>query len=307
MKKVLVISETNSQRDIVKRIFQTSMSDYSVDFMHREENSFQFNGKDYTLNFNRISQWKESIKSLKRLKKFRNDYDSLCGVLFCGHNPLVISSFFRTRELLLIDDGIGTPVILSNPTLKIRSLKFVLKYLILKSILFIFLGMRLKGTNHFKSKFDKYYSIYDAQLFGHLNKKIVYLDKKNLNIRKNVTAIIGSPISEFNLIEEECYVSIVNRLAEKYDVTEYFPHRDEKRKKIESFNLKLHSKDSFDKEITTNGIPNTIIGFTSSVLLEYSSYEGVTCINCKPKDLKEKKRFLAHDSLIAKNSMEIEV
>jgi hypothetical protein len=92
-------------------------------------------------------------------------------------------------------------------------------------------------------------------------------------ILKGKTCFIGAPMMDFGLMSVDLYKQLLQSVSHKFGTFVYYPHPDEK--KIYDLNIdgievkqnKINIEDAFNQY----GVPQTVIGFTSSALLNLSN------------------------------------
>jgi hypothetical protein len=203
----------------------------------------------------------------------------------------------------LIDDGIGTPVLLQNQSIFKYKIKFQIR-LIITEILLSLYSVKLYSINNILPDITHYYTIYKNISFRNNEcLSIVHLNlyEKEYRIVENETCFIGSPMMEFNLCKQGIYRNLLIEIKKKYGNFKYFLHPDEYIAlsfRIEGIEfIKLNQ--SIENYFGTNGIPKNVISFVSSAILNLANSKNAF-ININFRYIKMKIYGSAYDELYYK-------
>lgn len=275
MKDNIFLFETAAQKKIVQKLINDlnlSVDDYTV--FDCSGHNLKFDNYTFIINFNKISLLNKSLINIFKLKKI---IDFKCkkfySTQFTGINALFWSSIFEAENYILIDDGIGTPVIIIDNQIYDSLWKFRIRFNIIRFVLKLFHNIKLFDVKSTLKKINVYYSLYykffeDKQIPYTLCpvKKLYSITK----VAKNVNGFIGAPMIEFGLINKDFYISILKKIISKYGDLNYYPHPDEK----EIYSLKdlqgLHlypNKSPLEFYFQNNSVPDKIFSFSSSCAL----------------------------------------
>jgi hypothetical protein len=264
---------------VYETIFQKNIIDYLISLYYRNKNiliinvmnnKIQIDDKIWKIN---IGGRTNTLKSIFHIWQWRRNTiistNELIGVHLVGLNCRFFEMFIKYNNLVIIDDGIGTPVLLNHPD-RWRKDKSFMRAFVFNYVIFLLLNRKIyKTTNQIIKKVNKYYSIYDLPIIPNiLTIKLNFLidTYKVIRVKKNAVGIIGS--GDMNSEEKNSYL---RNIFISFDMPiYYFPHPREK-------NLDLINKDYIHKIIrpqTTiedffqeNAFPEIIISNESTVLL----------------------------------------
>lgn len=292
-KTKIFIFETFLQKKIVDNIIaEGSYKEEDIIIINGLNHKIIIDDKTYDLNFNKIYKFRKSLFAVSRLKKLNLDCNELYSTHFTGLNAIFFSSFIKAEKRVLIDDGIGTQVILLNDEIFKRKLKFKAKYIFLKIVLFLFYRINLLSILKIKKTIYSYHSIYSKNPQvglsngGFKESRINFFKKidKHYSIK---TCFIGSPMLEFNLISKDELISTLNILTAKYGVLTYFLHPDEYM--VNNLNIKnvIFKKTCAGVEtfFENNGLPDILVSYGSSVLLNVTHMSDFTKCYYLPFDI----------------------
>jgi hypothetical protein len=232
--------------------------------------SFEYNNKRFFLKLYGYGNVLKTFFSFRKNKiQFR--CDELIGNLLTNYNSFFIISVIEYSKLVLIDDGIGTPVILKNPGFYDTILKYRIKNIVLKSAFPVFLQRRFKTIQYFIKDIYKYYSIYRFK--SEIPVEHIDIFDKHLHLNKGTKCIIGQPLVELKLIKEEKYLSFLNEIIAREGTVDYYAHPMESFLEKKEINGLIYHKNlvPIEKHFEKTGVPEYIISYYSSSLLHIKS------------------------------------
>ena len=145
MKDNIFLFETAAQKKIVQKLINDlnlSVDDYKV--FDCSGHNLKFDNYTFIINFNKISLLNKSLINIFKLKKI---IDFKCkkfySTQFTGINALFWSSIFEAENYILIDDGIGTPVIIIDNQIYDSLWKFRIRFNIIRFVLKLFYNIKL--------------------------------------------------------------------------------------------------------------------------------------------------------------------
>jgi len=193
--------------------------------------------------------------------------DTLIGNLITNYNSYFLISVVEYSKLILIDDGIGTPVILENPNYYSSPFKYKIKNLFLKITSFLILGLKFKLYDDYYDDIKYYYTVYDFK--NQIKSEKINIFHKSNKVLVGSKCFIGQPILEFGQISQQAYISFLKKVVKKEGQITYYAHPQEKI--LENLQLDgltyIKSKLTIEKNFELNGIPEHVISFYSSSLL----------------------------------------
>jgi hypothetical protein len=145
---------------------------------------------------------------------------------------------------------------------------------------------------------DQYLTVYKQKTVPGLSFPICHLNFYETQYKTNLDEVcfIGAPLLDFKLCNKATYKELLLLVKQKYGEFKYYLHPDEqitlsfKIEGIEFIKLGTTVEDFF----YTNGVPEKVVGFTSSALLNLSSSK---YINFRPqfRYINKKVYGLKHD------------
>lgn len=263
---IIYISESGFQKKIVEHLITNIYPSKNYLWLQSKEGCFIDNeNRTYNIDLNHVKGIVTSISSIFKFPKLSCDY--LIGTQFTGVNCRFFEAVISYRELHLIDDGIGTPVILSNQNYYRHFPKELLKINIVSLLVFVTFFKKLKNTKGIIKNINKYYTIYP------LNKSFkneIQLDflKYNYKIVDSV-GFIGMPLVDYRMVTENHFTRVLEILIKEYKALDYYPDPNEKWIYNQSINgLRIiKKKEPLEMFLKSNGLPKKLYTFTSSALL----------------------------------------
>lgn len=264
---VIAYFETEIQKIYVDFIINRVFGEANCLLIDARNKKLLIDNRSYNINFN---DRRCIYNSLKELKNVDLTYSCkyLLGTHFTGVNCRFIVSIINYEKLLLIDDGLGTPTTLMMPSIFLYRRMFLLKYMILKFLIYVLIKRKLERTKVIISRIESYYTIYDIKT--NLPKiKINPLPKWTRELIKNKVGFIGAPYIDHGLIKKSRYIDFLKEMIRREGPLLYYLHPDEKwsEKLFIPGIAFINPYCSLEKYIETNEIPGKIIGFYSSALL----------------------------------------
>lgn len=272
MYSTIYIYETDFQKSIINYLIER-------DYFNNEHyliidatgHEIKIGNKIFGINFNKIDKLFSSIIELKSLKRQKITCDTLVSTHITGVNSLFLSSFFESNQKILIDDGIGTPVLIQNQSLFKKKIRYQARF-ILSKILLIIRGSKLNNVaSNFKT-IDSYYTVYPNIPKKPHHFSIFYIEgfyNRDYRIISGKTGFIGAPLLEFNLTTVKNYKNLLRKVHEEYGDFTYYLHPDEKYAK--SLNLPgiefKKNNEGLEEHFYKTGMPSNVIGFASSALI----------------------------------------
>lgn len=274
MYKTIFIYETFFQKSIIEHLIENKYYDKEQSLIIDATNhKICIEGEEYNVNFNRFGMLISSLKVLRELRKLALTCETLVGTHITGINALFFSSFISSKNKVLIDDGIGTPVLIQNQKLFNSKIKYQIRFLITKTLLLLH-NIKIKNVVNTLGTIDRYYTVYKSKIVPERSFPIYPLNFYEQQYTTNMEEVcfIGAPLLDFKLCDEESYKMLLLAVKHKYGDYKYYLHPDEKltiKFKIEGIEfIKLNKP--IEKSFFKNGVPEFVIGFTSSALLNLS-------------------------------------
>ncbi len=284
MYTTIFIYETYFQKSIIDHLIEKEeVNTANTLIVDATNHKLKIEGEVFNVNFNKIRMLYSSIKGVRALKKKNISCETLVSTHITGLNALFLSAFLKATKKILIDDGIGTPVLIQNQNIFKRKLKWQIRFLITKFLLFLN-EIQIKSIRNTLSSIDQYFTVYkikdDLELPFPVYSLNFYENKFKTKLER--VCFIGSPLLDFNLCDKASYKELLLSIKEKYGEYKYYLHPNEqialsfKIKGIEFIKL----PNGIEKFFYENDVPGLVIGFTSSVLLNLSSSK---YINVRPQ------------------------
>ncbi|WP_431110091.1 hypothetical protein [Winogradskyella poriferorum] len=264
--EIIYISESGFQRKIIEHLISN---------IHPNKNYLWLDGKDgcFTDNYNNVynidlNHIKGIFKSIDAIASFpKLSCDFLIGTHFTGVNCRFFEAFIKYKELHLIDDGIGTPVILKNPNYYWNFPREIFKMNLVRLLVFGKKTRRLKTTKRLISTIAKYYTIYPST---HFYKNEIELDFLRFDYKlNNKVGFIGMPLVDYGMVTQEYFSKVLISLISRYQKIYYYPDPNEKwiyNQNIEGLEM-VEKNEPLETFLKTDGLPKKMYTFTSSALL----------------------------------------
>lgn len=277
MYNTIAVFETQLQKKIIFNFIEIGLiNKYGLLIIDATNHKLIINDINIDLNFNKISNVFKSIKNIKILKKLNLECKTLISTQFTGINALFFSSFINSDKKILIDDGIGTPVLLLDNRVYNRLFRFQLRFYFIKSILSLIYNVKLLSVQKATTNFDKYYSIYDLGVFfSNKPYEFKYVDGviPTYEIINDEIGFIGAPMVEFGLIGENKFKALLFKIVKNEGPFTYFLHPDEKNKL--TYNISgikfVKPKTLIENHFEDYGVPKILFSFSSSAALNIAT------------------------------------
>lgn len=277
MYKTIAIYETQLQKRTINYFIKNNVIDKDeLLIIDATGHEVKLMGQTIKLNFNKFSLTFDSLKNVKELSKLNLKCETLLSTHFTGINSLFFSSFVKCNNKILIDDGIGTPVLLLDNNLYNRLIRFQVRFFLIKLALKLFYNIKLLTVQKSINDFQKYYSIYNLNhLFKNRLFDFKYIDgvNKKLKLLPNTIGFIGSPMVKFNLVSKKRFKQFLCKILNGEGPFTYYLHPDEK--KINSYianGITFVKPNNFIEEyFDKNGVPEILYSFSSSSVLNIAS------------------------------------
>ena len=264
-KKIIIFIQTDLQLVIAKEIIKKYSQD-DVLLLDLRTFSFVVDDKLLFVNLYGFENIRKTFYSFKK-NKIKLKCELLIGNLLTSYNSFFLISVIDYSKLILLDDGIGTPVILRHPTYYDYTIKHIFKNFLLKSIFPIFFYKNFKMIKEVFNEISFYYTIYDFKTNFKSEKINIFKDSPVM--LKNVKCFLGQPLIEYKLISKEKYILFLEKMIQNEGSIIYFAHPKEyylKNIQIKGFTF-ISNDDPIEIFFEKNGIPEYIYSFYSSSLL----------------------------------------
>lgn len=265
---VIMFYETLLQKSIVDYLLKSKYSKRRVLVIQAIGEYIVVEDVRFYANFSRVFGIFKSIGIIEHLAKLKCDL--LIGSHITSHRSRVFSSLIKFDKLVLIDDGIGTPIILKTFNYywkTTNSFKFLLKVLLIKVLFTIHLRTYL-DLESIKKRIDFYFFLYSPWP-SIISERISIFNQLKDYSTCPTTGFIGANIVDLGRIKEDDYVALLTKIAELEKGLIYYPHPFEtwyKGRDLQNITI-VEKSVSFEEYIKSSPIPYKVIGFTSSVLL----------------------------------------
>jgi hypothetical protein len=269
---VVAIYQTSFQKKVLEAVLSQHFQNREIALLNLSGSIFQIeNGPPLHTNLYGIGQIVKTIRSLRgNLPVMRcND---LIGSYITSYNGFLFPSIIQFKRLHIIDDGIGTPVIIKHPDYWNKTLKLKVKNMFINNLIKRTLKISLSYPSIILPLISSYFTIYPGS--GVMDKRLIpvtidfFVDKI---IQK--TVVIGQPVLEYQQISHGKFIKIMSGLVKEYGSIIYYLHPREKisfkpvNEAIEYVVLKdILVEDYFKK----HGLPDHIFSFVSTTLLNLS-------------------------------------
>ncbi len=263
---IIFIIESNFQEKVVNYLVENYFSNKTLLIISKCQTGFKTSeGHKIDLDFNHISG---IFKSFLKPKKFPKLHcEILINTVFTGINCRVFETLINYKKLYLIDDGIGTPVILKYPQYYKNFPRERVKMLLTNIILLLNKGRLLKNTRQLISLVDSYYTVYPLRKIFK-NEIGIDLLKQKLNLIDKV-GFIGQPLVEYKMISIENYTNALKQIIKEYGTIDYYPDPAETlihEMKIKGLNI-ISKNEALESFLVKKGLPKVMFTYTSSALL----------------------------------------
>lgn len=282
-KKVIIFVQTDLQDLIAQEISKKFEAD-DILILNIKHYRFTFADKHYLIKLYGFAN------ILKTFFVFRNNgikfkCDLLIGNLLTNFNSFFIISAFDYSKLILIDDGIGTPVILKHPDYYSSQLKYRIKNILLKITYPLFFKEKFKIIKDFLPDISFYFTIYDFK--NDIPSEKIKIFNASTKILYKHKCFIGQPMIELGLISKEKYIGFLNNIIRMEGSITYYAHPSETFLQKIKINGLIFVKNEWpiEKEFEKNGIPEYVISFFSSSLLHLKQENPNVNIFYVPNDL----------------------
>ena len=277
MYKTIAIYETQLQKRIINHFINKGViKKKGLLIIDAIGHKVKLMDKVIDLNFNKFSMIFSSMKNVMELRKLNLECEILISVHFTGINALFFSSYIKCKEKILIDDGIGTPVVLLDNTLYNHLFRYQVRFLFIKLALRLLHNVKLLSVQKSTLDFSSYYSIYQfGKYFSNKTYEYKYIhgvNKKYESISKGI-GFIGSPMTEFGMVSEKKYKTFLSTIVNNEGPFTYFLHPDEKNTinyQIEGVSF-IKSKMTVELYFEKHGVPETLYSFSSSAALNIAA------------------------------------
>lgn len=264
-KKVIIFVQSDLQNLIAQEIAKKYETD-DILILNIQQYKFTFANRNYFIKLYGF------VNIIKTFFVFRNNgikfkCDLLIGNLLTNFNSFFIISTFDYSKLILIDDGIGTPVILKHPDYYSSQLKYRIKNILLKIIYPFFFKEKFKIIKDFLPDISFYFTIYDFN--NDIPSKKIKIFNESTKILYGHKCFIGQPMIEFALISKEKYIGFLNDIIRREGNIIYYGHPSESVLQKVDINglIYVENRLPIEKEFEENGIPEYVYSFYSSSLL----------------------------------------
>lgn len=260
------VFESNFQKDIIDYLIKIKYAESTYLIIDASHNFIKLQDSTYKINLNGLINSIKSLPDLLRWNSIIYTSELIC-VGIAGINSRLFEAIIKYKKLTLIDDGIGTPILLNNPKLWYLKKKFIRCFLFDYLLLFLLKGKVLKTTSQIIHQVSSYYTVYDLPFqYDFEVAKLDFFKQYKFSILKGEVGFIGAPMENLSKL-----VSILKLIYNKYNKRlNYYPHPRENINHLREYTSLCNIIDTngtVENFWKSNGIPETIISFSSSVLL----------------------------------------
>lgn len=263
---IIYVSESGFQDKIIAYLIANRHADKTYLWIKHSGDGFKTSEGDvFKINFNHSKGIINSLRFTGRFPKLKCDY--LIGTQFTGINCRFFAAVINYKELRLIDDGIGTPVILSNPDYYHNFINERVKLTFVFLLTLVVYGKKLRFTKDIIQQIKHYYSVYPLQNYFKSQEKINLLEL-DYTLTKEV-GFIGMPLVEYKMVKAEFFTKILTSLIAEYGALLYYPDPNEKwiyETPIQGLRI-VKKNEPLETYLHKNGLPYKMYTFTSSALL----------------------------------------
>lgn len=264
-KKVIIFVQTDLQNLIAQEIAKKYETE-DILILNIQQCKFTFENKIYFIKLYGF------VNIIKTFFVFRNNgikfkCDLLIGNLLTNFNSFFIISAFEYSKLILMDDGIGTPVILKHPNYYSSTINYRIKNILLKILYPFFFKEKFKLIKDFLPDISFYFTIYNFK--NEIPSEQIKIFNESTKILYGHKCFIGQPMIEFGLISKEKYIGFLNDIIKKEGNIIYYGHPSESFLQMVHINglTYVQNRLPIEKEFEENGIPEYVFSFYSSSLL----------------------------------------
>lgn len=258
--------DSHFQKLVVEYLIKEKYSEKSCLVIDAIGGKYSWADNTVHLGFNTL---KQSLSSLKNIRKFPKNLscDEIVGSWLTGNNSNFLLSSIQYKKIVLIDDGIGTPVILKvGDIFKLVDYKYKLNFLLLR-ILFLISGKKQPLRNpKIIACVAKYWSLYQGEVS--LNKERITPFNTDFEIVKGQKAFIGQPFIDYGMMDKESYLETLNNIRGG-STLRYFPDPSEKwylGQNIDGLDI-AEKGEPLEVRLQKEGMPEEIYTFVSSAIL----------------------------------------
>lgn len=264
-KRIIIFIQTNFQKIIADEVVK-KYNPEDVLLLDFRNFFFEVENKYFFIRMYGILNILKTLSTFRK-NKIRFECDFLIGNLLTNYNSFFLISTIKYSELILMDDGIGTPVILKHPNYYSSSTKYFIKNIIIKTLYRFFLDGKFKTINNFISQISFYYTIYNFK--SYIPSEKIKIFKDSIKILLGVKCFLGQPIIEFGQISKEKYINFLKLIIQIEGPIIYYAHPSESVLKNISINGLTFIKNQLpvEKIFEADGIPEYVFSFYSSTLL----------------------------------------
>jgi hypothetical protein len=265
---IIYIVESGFQQKIIDHLIDQVYPNKSYLVIKKNGDGFLLGENNWqAINFNHSKGILKSISTIYKFPKLK--CERLIGTHFTGVNCRFFEAIINYDKLELIDDGIGTPVILDNPNFYFGQPFSILKFFVLR-LLMLSVFLKTKNTKNIIKNVTLYHSVYFKDYLGLKVNYLDYFKKWSSEINRSKIGFIGQPFVEYGFISEIVMIKLINQIiSENNVILNYFPDPCEKwiyNQKIENLNVVTKDK-PLELYFKENGTPETLYTFVSSALL----------------------------------------
>lgn len=263
----IFVYETDFQKSVVDNIIPVYYEGKNLLLIDARYFQVRYSGKTYSLNLN---GFKNTIVSIKALFQFPKLYTKeLICTAFTGINSRLFPAIVKHKQLVFIDDGIGTPAILKLGKYP-SSRKFVIRYIFACGLLFLLRRRVLSRTKTLIRNAKKYYTIYDF-VDGDFSQFIKCLTIIHVNyfsmykytlILDDIVGFVSNGLGDKSGLLQEVYIKTGKKPV-------YFPHPHEDISRIDTnLVLRIERPDTIlEKHFMQSGVPAMLFGDPSTVFI----------------------------------------
>jgi hypothetical protein len=265
---IIYIVESGFQQKIIDHLIDQVYPNKSYLVIKKNRDGFLLGENNWqAADFNHSKGILKSIATIYKFPKLK--CEKLIGTHFTGVNCRFFEAIINYDMLELIDDGIGTPVILDNPNFYFGQPFSILKFFVLR-LLMISVFLKTKNTKNIIKNVSLYHSVYFKDYLGLKVNYLDYFKKWSSEIIRSKIGFIGQPFVEYGFINEIVMIKLIKQIiSENNVILNYFPDPCEKwiyNQKIENLNVVIKDK-PLELYFKENGTPETLYTFVSSALL----------------------------------------
>jgi hypothetical protein len=264
-KKVIIFTQTKLQQMIACEIIKKFPVD-DVIVIEVDNYRFTLEGRNYFINLYGIKHIFETFNSFKT-NNIHLKCDILIGNLLASYSSFFFVSFIQYSRLILMDDGIGTLVLLKHPNYFNTLKKHVFKNVLMRFYYWTVFNSRFKISTDYFDDIKFYYTIYDIKPPMPFEKLTVF--KKLIHIIHDKKCFIGQPVVEDGFISGEKYIRfLIDFIGREGDIVYYGHPREHFLENVSIKGLTFYKKDeAVEKYFEEEGAPEYIYSFYSSTLL----------------------------------------